>query len=279
MTLDVIEVSSWIADQDEDLGARDKMWLVTPFDSQGSHALWKEGRPGGKIAEAGADLWAERIAAEIAPLMGIRAARVDFAVRNEVRGIISWRVGRVLRHGNELLSGLHPEYKGASKGPVAGYDLESIRTVLGPYQGWFSGLSAFDCFAGLLVFDALISNSDRHHENWAIMEDRATLAPSYDHGASLGFNTSHRLQWDAEAFAGRGESRHFPNRPTFVALARSALEMVSPDVGSRWLDGVDGVHNDNVQRVVDSVPATWMSDDARTFVVQLVSENRRRLLS
>ena len=53
--------------------------------------------------------------------------------------------------------------------------------------------SAADLFCGYIVFDVLISNTDRHHQNWGVLAKREegsaptlTLAPTYDHGSSLG---------------------------------------------------------------------------------------------
>lgn len=50
---------------------------------------------------------------------------------------------------------------------------------------------------GYLVFDALVGNTDRHHQNWGVLWDRRALsenptrftfqlAPTFDHGSSLG---------------------------------------------------------------------------------------------
>jgi len=44
-------------------------------------------------------------------------------------------------------------------------------------------------FVDILVLDAVIGNSDRHQDNWSIVLAPPTairLAPSYDHGSSLG---------------------------------------------------------------------------------------------
>ena len=45
-------------------------------------------------------------------------------------------------------------------------------------------------FVAYLLLDVLVSNQDRHHENWGIINDdtRTYLAPTFDHAASLGRN-------------------------------------------------------------------------------------------
>ena len=48
------------------------------------------------------------------------------------------------------------------------------------------------CLAEYLVLDALIGNTDRHHENWGMLRKRrgerwtGFIAPSFDHASSLG---------------------------------------------------------------------------------------------
>jgi hypothetical protein len=162
---------------------------------------------------------------------------------------------------------------------VVGYDLSSIEQALQPYSGWSDSLGAFDCFAGLLVLDALIANTDRHHENWGIIEETGRLAPSYDHGASLGFNAPKTMRERPREYAARGRSRHFPSRLTLVDLASQALEMVGDKVSAHWREAAAGVDAGDMERVIGGVPEEWMSEVMRTFVLELVMENRRRLLT
>ncbi|MGB7964118.1 MAG: HipA domain-containing protein, partial [Propionicimonas sp.] len=279
----VVDISDWAADSDEELGARDKLWVSsTPREDvpdEVPDALWKEGRPGDKVTEARADLWAEKIAAEIAALMGVPAAKADLAERGGVCGVLSWRMAGALTHGNQLLSVVHADYQAQSKGRVAGYDLPSIERALEPYGGWDESLGAFDCFAGLLVLDALIANTDRHHENWGIIEETRRLAPSYDHGASLGFNVRKPMRERPREYAAGGKSRHFPSRLTLVDLAGEALGMVGAKVAAHWREAVARVDTGDLKEIIASVPEDWMSGVMRTFVLELVIENRRRLLT
>lgn len=275
----VVNVSDWPADSDEELGARNKLWVSSTPSEEVPGALWKEGRPGDKVTEARADLWAEKIAAGVASLIGVPAARVDLAQRGGVCGVLSWRMKGTLTHGNQLLSVIHPDYQAQSKGRIAGYDLPSIERALAPYVGWEESLGAFDCFAGLLVLDALIANTDRHHENWGIIEETRRLAPSYDHGASLGFNVRKSMRDRPRGYAAGGRSRHFPSRLTLVDLAGQALGMVGDTVAAHWREAVARVNTGDLQQIIADVPDDWMSGVMRTFVLELVMENRRRLLT
>ncbi len=150
--------------------------------------------------------------------------------------------------------------------------------MLDGYAGSETGLSAFDSFAGYLMFDALIGNTDRHHENWAAVAETHRLAPSYDHGASLGFNVPPYRRGQVEQAAERGTARHFPGRPQLVSLAREALGRADKAAADTWLERVDDVDIAQVESAVAQIPESWMSEGARTFVVDFIATNRRRLL-
>jgi hypothetical protein len=68
-------------------------------------------------------------------------------------------------------------------------------------------------WAIMLTFDALIGNTDRHHENWGLLHQRTLkvpppnthLAPAFDNGTSLGheFSDNQFDKFDDPAFLGR----------------------------------------------------------------------------
>ena len=272
----IVDLAEWRSDEEEPLGARDKEWMAAPGGTWEGTWLVKSPRTTG-LPELGADLWAEFIAFGIAQEAGVPAAEVRLAIRHGHRGVISRRIEGDLAHGNELLAARNPNYPVAEKGPVLGYDLDAIEAVLRPYGGSESGLSAFESFAGYLTFDALIGNTDRHHENWAVIRNDQCLAPTYDHGASLGFNVPPRLRTHADSVSNRARSRHFPEFHSLVDLALGVLHRVPLEIRDKWLSRVAGVDEDRLHHLVAEVPSGWMSDSARNFVVELVLANQRRL--
>lgn len=273
----VTDVTDWIREDDEQLGARDKVWLRET--TTGTAGLWLFKEPRGRgLPELGADLWAEVLASAVAALVSVPAVDVRFAHSGEQRGIISRKVSGTLVHGNELLWLRNSAYAREQRGQVAGHDLDSIADVLDGYAGSEPGMSAFDSFAGYLTFDALIGNTDRHHENWAIVAETRGLAPSYDHGASLGFNVPPHRRGQVVQAADRGTARHFPGRPQLVSLAREALSRADKAASVTWLDRIDALDLAQVEFAVAQIPESWMSEGARTFVVDFIATNRRRLL-
>ncbi len=177
---------------DEALGSKTKFWIRRDE----KRWLFKEAREG-----TGED-WAEKIAAEVAILLKVSAATVELAEFEGRRGCASLSFvhpeeGEALIHGNEILAGIVLGYDRAKKFHQSDHTLENIEKAickLFPAEAVHKGV--LTNLAGYLVLDALIGNTDRHHENWALLfqlkkvGDAADLklqvAPSFDHASSLG---------------------------------------------------------------------------------------------
>ena len=95
-------------------------------------------------------------------------------------------------HGNEIMS---EAIDGYDENLRFGQRQHHIRSIVTAVAGWTerSGLNHETVLGELIsyaILDGLIGNTDRHHENWMFYYNPAQgafrLAPSYDHGSSLG---------------------------------------------------------------------------------------------
>ena len=285
----IVDATKWRVDEvDEQLGTKEKSWLLSPGDERW---LFKEVRTTGS-GHPGED-WAEKLVEQLGLHLGLPVARIDLAQRNGARGIISHNFvpdSSRLEHGNELLVRIDPEYDRDQTRRNARYTVDAVRLALEdaypPDSYLIEGLSAFDLWAGYLVLDAWVAGRDRHHENWGVIAspNRRILAPSIDHGNALGFQESDQRHGDLAAdemllssWAERGRSHHFAGRPSLVDLARQALDLASPAASDIWLSKLADVSEDEVASLVDQVPAALMSEGSRTFCLRLLSLNQRRL--
>ena len=179
-----------------------------------------------------------------------------------------------------------------------GHSLENIKRVLEgalpppgcdlPFEA-----TAFDVFAGYVVLDALTANRDRHDENWAVLlpiagEGPTRLCGLYDNANSLGYNVkdakrAERLarpggvrDWCTNGTAHRFE--HTPGRApqTLVQAAVRALGLASPGAREHWPRQVDRVTEQEMTSIIERLPE--MSEVARTFVIELLLVNRKRVL-
>lgn len=258
------------------------MWL---FEPRTDHAGWSHGED-----------WAEKIASEVAARLGVPAAYVELAVRDGRRGSVSRSlrpVGWELQHGALLLAEHLPDYEPRNRAR-RGHTLDSIEVALRHVQApqpRSRHFTAFEAFTGFLVLDALVANQDRHAENWAVLRplpgaDEQTLAGSYDHGSSLGFNltdTKRTLELGRDgvpAFAVRAKAQRFDSasdgRLSLVELAHRALARCTAPVRAHWLDSVAAADEVALSSIVDRTPE--LSDPVRSFTKALLTINRRRLL-
>jgi hypothetical protein len=273
----------------EQLGSKPKFWVLL----EGRRWLFKEAR-----ADTGED-WAEKIAAEVAAAIGIHAATVELARYAQRRGSISLNFvdvhgGGALVHGNEILA---LQVTGYDKGKTfrqSDHTLDNIRTAI---QGLFGQAAdpILTELAGYTVLDALIGNTDRHHENWGLVVQvqreagKATisLAPSYDHASSLGRElrddrriellTANRVDWYIRRGEGgifrESENRHGENPLRLVEIAARAYPLYFRPA----LERVAALDTDVVTGIVDSLPEECASEPARRFAKAMILSARASL--
>lgn len=219
----VKDVTDWVRLNTEQMGTKPKFWCL---DHSGTEFLFKESR-----SHSG-EQWSEKVAAEIAGVLGLPHAEIELAVCDGKNGTLSQNFLSAeepssLIHGNELLFEHDPDY------PI---DAPNFRLVQHTLDRIISGLrrsgakrpdrfsgpknvtSACELFVGYLLLDALIVNTDRHHANWGVIISPCMdgtylveMAPTFDHASSLGreLSDSHRLA-KLESERNRHEQRHQP---------------------------------------------------------------------
>jgi hypothetical protein len=279
---------------DESLGTKPKFWWDDPAGGAPRHTLFKQGRPN--------EDWSEKLAACLAETLGLPRAQVHLASHQGKRGICSPSFvpdGANLAHGNELLGELDPSY------PVGGHKVPAhtvprvVAALVGagvaPSPALQSTLNdGADQLVGYLLLDAWIGNTDRHHENWGVLQrsgDRV-LAPTYDHATSLGreltqakaalrLSTRDRNQ-TVDAYAARARSAFFgdpPARGTITTLAALlAAAELRPGAARYWAARLEGVPPDVPEGLVARVPAALITTAHRELAVRLLAVNRARIL-
>ena len=304
-TYPVIETSTWEVLSVEEMGSKPKFWLM---DQEGTKWLFKHRhRP-----NVGDD-WAEKIAAEVAGCLAIPHATVELAKFEGKIGIISRDlVGsgepRELVLGNNLLVEADPSYPQTNRYHVAEHTIDRVFAAVG---SGFIGVpgespespaiaSPLDLFVGYLMLDALIGNTDRHHENWAILQlepegerRRAVLCPTFDHASSLG-----HLLTDGEREKRLATKDQGYSVTAYVQKGRSAMyreqgdtRPMSPldaflegcnrrhDAGTFWLGQLGRLETGILDEMASKVPDDLMTGPARRFARAMLACNRAKLLA
>ncbi len=279
---------------DETMGTKEKFWYR---DEDGVEWLFKFAR-----VNTG-EHWSEKIAAEIGVSFGIPCAQVELATCDGHPGSISRgfvEVGRApLVHGNELLQEIDESYPTVQ---LRGVSKHTVDAVLGLLEGACSPcgdepglICAADWFVGYLLLDAVIVNSDRHHENWGVLQletGARELAPSYDHASSLGRElldderlrrlTTRDPAFTVAGYVERARSGLYAEaaatKPLHPAAAFVLAGARRPEAMQVWRARLEQVSQDVFERVVERIPAAAISAPARAFALAVLRAARQHLL-
>ncbi len=284
-----LDVTDWVPAGEEYLGTKPKQWLAGP---DGSLWLWKESTVHHDLRHGSfrrGDDWSEVVAAGVGRAVGVPVAEVSLATRADRFGVVSRRVLDApedsLVHGNELLA--EGGIAGSGARDRAGYTVAAVMEVLAevgpPVPGPFDG--SFPWFSGYLILDALVGNTDRHQDNWAVIRGRSgsRLAPSFDHASCLGFQISdaerlERLEGRGNrtvaGYAAAGRTK-FEGSPRLVEAAIEALALAGEPAVGHWSRVVRSCPD--LAAVVSRPPAERMSAAAWDFASALYARNHTAL--
>jgi hypothetical protein len=281
----------WVAEQ-EAMGSKEKFWFRRSDDDP----AWLFKYPQANTGQH----WAEKIAAEVAAALGILHAKVELATFQGTQGSATESFASKsseLFHGNQILAGQVLGYDPTRRFRQSDHTLSNIFSALDRIFASTEARDAKRCIAQYLVLDAVIGNTDRHHENWGILGKRTPdgwkriVAPSFDHASSLGRELRDSAPGKSrERILREGRIGHYAEKAPggiywTAADARglSPLELVRraagtfPDLFGRVLQQLDRLEEGHLQRIVERVPEGWMSTVARSFAVELMCYNLKQL--
>ena len=285
----IVEVKpEWVIDR-EDMGTKTKFWYRDP--DEDANWLFKYSRPNT------GEHWSEKIVAEVASVLGVRHAKVELAEFEGDRGAATEsfaRGGRSLYHGNQMLKWIVSGYEPRRRFRQSQHTLANIfegmdRVFVRPE----AAIRAKSSIASYIVLDALIGNTDRHHENWGLLLRRegdgrkGFVAPSFDHASSLGrellderrdrFLKENRVGGYAEK--GRGAiywSEDERRGPSPLELVRRAVRTY-PDLFRPAALKLAEIDESVFSEIVERIPSDWMTFLAREFAVKLLYYNYGQL--
>nr|VFJ71186.1 MAG: hypothetical protein BECKFW1821C_GA0114237_10264 [Candidatus Kentron sp. FW] len=282
----------------EQLGSKQKYWLK----NKGKSYLFKIGRPGT------GENWAENIAAELAELLKLPHAHYDLVIWRGHKGVLSPNIvpddGHLIL-GNELLSNIYTEYTRDNDRREPEHTLERIYNLLMdakiglPADYDLTGnaiITAYDVFLGYLLLDTWISNQDRHHENWGIIQDsngQRHLAPTFDHAASMGQNEKDDVREDRlktkdnrrniSAYVEKARSAIYESntakKPLLTLELFEEAARKSPKAARIWLDELQKISINTCQNLFDRLPPDEITPVGKEFALEMLILNKKRLLN
>ncbi|MDM8559791.1 hypothetical protein [Candidatus Parabeggiatoa sp. HSG14] len=292
---EIIEISIFQHDSIEPLGSKRKFWFENDTDSL--KKLFKIGR-----ANTGED-WVEVVVAELCTLLNIPHAKYQFAKWNNDEGTITENFvpkGGRLVHGNEVLATIsNGEYPENSFYKVREYKLKLIIALMKhpsfklPIDYVNTQLTTvFDVFMSYVMLDCLISNPDRHHENWGfiVYDNEIYLSPTYDHASGLGCretekNKKKRLAskdkgFQVASFVKKAKTPFYHKHEKLTTLKAFEMCAVSDEkIAIYWLEQLECLNFNAVQNIFSKIPNHLISDISIEFALKILEENKKRLLN
>ncbi len=286
----IVEVKRESIGESEEMGSKDKFWYLHPKEEE---RYWLFKYPRRNTGEH----WAEKIAAEVAALLETPHAQVELAIFEENEGSVTKsfaQEGQELVHGNQILAIAVHGYDPNQNFHQSSHTLANIWQVMDHvFIEPEAAERAKRRLAEYLVLDALIGNTDRHHENWGILRERKDdhwegfVTPSFDHASSLGreLQDTRRDRILAEngigdyVEKGRGaiywseDDRHGPSP---LELVRQATREY-PKLFRQALTKLEKLDKKSLADLLNRAPNDWMSYSARKFAIALMCYNLEQL--
>ncbi|MGR3220977.1 MAG: hypothetical protein ACUZ8H_14330, partial [Candidatus Anammoxibacter sp.] len=279
-------------------------WLYD--EEKKTKVLFKIGRPNT------GENWSEKASNELAKILGLPCADYQFArlEEDDKEGTLSANfvpVGGSLIHGNELLAvllkGNDIKYPKQKLYKVKEYKIntvfDTIRLIVDlklpiDYKSNEYVKKPLDVFVGYLMLDCWISNQDRHHENWGLVFESKSnslhLAPTYDHASGLGCRISveeckKRLRtrdkgYTVKSFVKKANSPFYDDKSTqlkSIDVFRWAAKK-HEQAACYWLNKLESVNDDTVVSIFEQIPAELISQSSMDFAVEILKENKHRLV-
>lgn len=300
----IIDTSEFKQDQVEPLGTKSKYWCS---DSNGNEYLFKSIETydsNHNLISRGGEDWSEKISCELARSLLLPCAFYDLAHDGKSRGVITKNFvdGRnaYLVTANEVLSNysapiaLDGVMKTERQNIMHVYII--LRRIIRNKPLGFNSLqgikTASDFFAGYLMLDALISNQDRHSENWGLIvtgKGRLHLAPTFDHAASLARNESdetkeHRL---SSRDQGQQVSTYVRRAKSYFYLRDQRLKTIkafqyfgilNPFASLKWLSQLELLTTDKMKDIIWEVPTEIMSNVSKKFALEMLVANKSNIM-
>lgn len=294
----IVDTSALERAYDESLGSKTKGWFYPP-DNPDFEILEKENRPNTIEAQV------EKICMELARMVSLPHAGIELAGKgNQIEGVISPSFGRPrplfrltddrrpkrksaeertieVIMGNRVLQSLFPEYDIQKKRGHAQHTLDNIVKALEKQiVDQARALRILEYF----LFDCWIGNTDRHHENWAVLRVRegkhsySRLAPLFDHGAALAAaqttNGRNRQIDKVAKFYKAGRSAIFDPQGdslTFEALAQACFQMEKQRTGgiqqcAAFVDKITGIDPEEISSCLNRFPPCTLTESDATFI-------------
>lgn len=259
-------------------GSRKKRLVIT---SNNKIAMFKYEREDYNSSET----CSEKIAFEIAKVLGYPCAKIDLAKDNDGKiGILNYIFSDPLKSPHTDIVAFLNKSEEERK---YYYTISNIKSTLDEID-----TELFKGFLKIMLFDALIGEQDRHEENWGITErdGKYYISPLYDNGDSLlreFKNINEAIKYynklkDFDAYINRSKTLIYKednhNKYKHFELIKYLYDSY-PKYISEEIKKLNNLSNEIISDIVNKIPDELLTDEHKKHIIKYLIKRRDILLS
>lgn len=259
-------------------GSRRKMFAIN---NNKELAMFKYEREDYQCSEA----CSEKIAYEIANILGYKCAKIDLAKDNDNKiGVLNYYFSNPkTSFHTDIIYYLNTNIDKRNEY----YTISNIKKTLDIFNN-----NLFKEFIRIMIFDALIGEQDRHEENWGIMEQNGKyfLSPLYDNGDSLlrefqNYNTAKKYyegkkDFDAYIYRSKtliykeGNKERYKHFELIDYLYKNFPNLVVPEIKN-----LNKLSDEKIKTILDRIPKELLIDQHKKFIIEYIIKRRNILMN
>jgi hypothetical protein len=230
----------------------------------------------------------EKIAYEIAKVLNKQCAEIEFAQDEKgVVGIISYLFVDV---NNIKQSKIHIDAKDffnqSEFNRKEFCTIKSIKKFLDKID-----TNLFKDFLGIMVFDALIGETDRHEENWGLSKtgNKYQISPLYDNGCNLLREFKNKEIANKYYNGTKNFDKYILRSKTLIYKENGQLykhmELIKqlyedyPEIISKEIQNLNRLTDSEIKKILNKIPKKFLEKKHKEYIYIYVTKRRDILLS
>lgn len=225
----------------------------------------------------------EKMAYEIAKVLEYPCARIEFAQdENGVIGILNYLfVNTKVSEHIDAVS--YIKKKDTSRKQF--YTIDNIKKCLNQLD-----TKLFKQLLKILVFDALIGETDRHEENWGIMitDEQYQISPLYDNGCNL-LREFKNTEFAEKYYSGKKNFDSYIERSKsliyneITGKTYTHFELIKklykeyPETIKQEINNFDKLTDKKIEEIVQDIPDYLMIDKQKEYIIKFIKIRKEKL--